>query len=134
MFVVRETFDPKKDLQRNWSAPAGGGHTCPLSEESKEAAFQKWFSYSLFDDEAEARKEAPEFRFHNGIGGWCEVHYEGLGAWKLSALNIEEAVREATGMDGLAVTMSEGDGHFFAEDVVSYHHVEKNLFIFNLKS
>lgn len=129
MFVVRDTYHPKEDLKRNWSAPVGGSWTGDLaggfkSAEGAKAAYEKFF-------ETECTKQ---FRFHPAYNAFVEVHYEGLGAFQLSAETIEEAIKQARDMaDGLACTMEAGDGHFFAEDVIGYHEVCDGRFVFEIK-
>lgn len=128
-FVVRDTDHPAEDLQRNWSAPASGfsgelaGSTFTTKEEA-EAAEINYFG-----------KVEHEFRFHPAFNSFVEFHYEGLGAFSLDAETIEEAIEEAKNYEqGLACTMEAGNGHFFAEDVVSFHQVNEGRFIFEIKA
>jgi len=126
-FVIRETESPELDLARNWSSFCGGGSICPLAESTEDAAVAEWAACS-----GQYESEAPEMRYHNGLEGWCEFHYEGLGAWLLDAKTLEEAMTEAKGQNALATTTDSGDGHFFAEDVVTYYHVEGNIYVFEI--
>ena len=87
MFVIRESCDLAKDLERNWSSFCGGGADGPICGEDEADAIAQWCSFTGLPAE-----DAPEMRYHNGIGGWCEVHYEGLGAWLLEAETLEEAI------------------------------------------
>lgn len=129
-FVVRDTNHPEEDLKRNWSAPMGGfsnemaGMLLNSEEDAKEAYRR------LFDSESPY-----EYRFHPAYNSFVEVHYEGLGAYVLSAETVEQAIEEAGKMAaGLAVTMEAGDGKFFAEDVVSFHMVHEGRYIFEIKA
>lgn len=128
MFVIRESLDIEKDLSRNWSSFCGGGADGPICGETEAEAIAQWCEWT--DQPAE---DAPEMRFHNGIQGWCEYHYDGLGAWEMEAETEEEAIAEATGQSGLASTMEEGSGHFFAEQVKKWHRVGDNIYIIELK-
>ena len=129
MFVVRDTFHPAEDLQRNWSAPAGG-HSNELnglefkSEEDAKESYRRIF-----------HEESPyTYRFHPAYNSFSEVHYEGLGAYQLDAETLEDALIEAANMEsGLACTMEAGDGKFFAEDVISFHKVSEGRFVFEIK-
>lgn len=128
-FVVRDTNHPQEDLDRNWSSLV-----CGFSSELAGRVF----------DSKEAAEEAEieyfgqvehEFRFHPAFNSFVEVHYEGLGAWSLDAETLEEAISEAEKTeDLLATTMGTGDGHFFAEDVVSFHKVREGRFVFEIKA
>lgn len=127
-FVVRDTFHPAEDIQRNWSAPVGGFSTELAGMEfgSKEEAENK--EIEVFG------AVEHEFRFHPAYDSFVEFHYEGLGAYCLEAENLEEAIEEAsTFEEGLAVTMEAGDGHFYAKDVVSFHEVREGRFVFEIK-
>lgn len=130
MYVVRDTYHPAEDLKRNWSAPMGGFSDGEMNGCRFQSAEDAATCYErLFE------KKAPnEFRFHPAYNSFVEVHYEGLGAWALNAETIEEAINEAAVMgDGLACTMESGSGHFFAEDVISFHEVCEGRYIFELK-
>ena len=128
-FVVRDTNHPEEDLQRNWSAPAGGfsselaGETFTTKEDAEKAEIN-------FFGQVEH-----EFRYHPAYDSFVEFHYEGLGAFVLDAETIDEAIKEASNFrDLLACTMESGDGHFYAEDVVSFHKVNDSRFVFEIKS
>lgn len=127
-FVVRDTFHPEADLERNWSAPVGGfsSELAGMEFSSKEEAEEK---------EVETFGQVEhEFRFHPAFNSFVEFHYEGLGAYCLEAETIEEALKEASEyQEGLACTMESGDGHFYAEDVVSFHKVRDGRYIFEIK-
>ena len=127
-FVVRDTNHPESDLKRNWSAPIGG--------------FSSELAGSIFNSKEEAEKAEikyfggieHEFRFHEAYGSFVEVHYEGLGAYCLDSETLEEAIEEAANYrNDLAVTTTAGDGHFYAEDVVSFHKVREGRYIFEIK-
>jgi len=126
-FVVRDTYHPEEDLKRNWSAPAGGwdnelgGMAFDTEDEAAEQDMKVW-------------GERREYRFHPAYEGFVLFHYEGLGGFALDAETLEEALTEAEEYeDGLAVTMEAGDGHFFAEDVVSFHKVREGRYVFEVK-
>lgn len=132
-FVVRDTNHPTEDIKRNWSSVIGGwdvsyfvGNIYNTEDEAKTA----WFDFH--DGEEYAPKRC--FRFHPAYGSYVPVHYEGLGAWILDAENISDALTEAALFgDDLACTCDKGDGHFFAEDVVSFHEVRPGKYIFEIK-
>jgi hypothetical protein len=130
IFVVRETSHPEADLARNWSSPTGGfsnGEMCGTSFASAEAAKAHWDAF--YQDDV----PAPDFRFHPAYGSFTEVHYEGLGAWNLEAETLEEAIAEATTCEwGLTVNSGAGDGHFLANEVVSFHKVREDLYVFEI--
>ena len=131
-FVARESIDPQKDLERDWSAPLGGGSLCPLAEESEEQAVKAWASAAGMSlDQAYA--QAPEFRYHNGLEGIAEFNHEGLGAWELDAENIQDAIQEARKLSDLAVTSERDSGHFYADEVISYHHAHGDIYVFVIK-
>lgn len=129
-FVVRDTNHPEEDLKRNWSAFSGGSMNGEDGGSTEDEAIKNFASQAGIEvDEVEN-----EFRFHPAYNEFVAVHYEGLGAFVLDAENLEEATEEANDYeDGLAVTMESGDGHFFAEDVVSYHKIREGRYIFELK-
>ncbi len=132
MYVVRDTSHPKEDLKRNWSAPAGGTSIGMMPADSPEEALEQWASFKGISLE-EAESDAPEFRFHDAYDGFVEVHYEGLGAFELEAETLEDALKEAAEIDSdLAVCSEAGDGHFFAEDVESFHKVSENRYVFKI--
>ena len=129
-FVVRDTDHPQEDLDRNWSSFAGGwdnslsGMSFETVEQAKEADLS----------EAEWNTDC-EYRFHPAFDGFVKVHYEGLGAFVLESETLESAIEEANNYeDGLAVTMESGDGHFYAQDVVSFHKVREGRYIFEIKA
>lgn len=130
MLVVRDTFHPEEDLKRNWSAAAGGsinGEMGGADESEAKIEFAKHLGIEL--DEV-----TNEFRFHPAYNKYVAVHYEGLGAFVLSADTIEEAIKEASNFEaGLACTMESGNGHFFADDVISFHKVSEGRFVFEIK-
>ena len=75
-----------------------------------------------------------DYRFHPAHNGFCAVHYEGLGAFEVENEDLKEAIKEASEMeDGLACTSEAGDGHFFAQDVLSFHKVREGRYIFEIK-
>lgn len=127
-FVVRDTFHPAEDIARNWSSFAGGWD-------------HELGGYSFATEEEAAREDMKvtcdkrrEYRFHPAHDGFVAVHYEGLGAYQLAAETLEKALVEAANIEeGLAVTMEAGDGHFYAEDVMSFHEVRPGRWIFELK-
>lgn len=129
-FVVRETSHPEADLARNWSSPTGGfsyGEMNGFTFASAEEATAYW-NANLSDLGA-----APAFRFHPAYNSFTEVHYEGLGAWNLEAETLEEALKEAAEQAwGLTVNSEAGDGHFMAADVVSFHKVREDLYVFEI--
>ena len=129
-FVVRDTDHPQEDLDRNWSAFASGSCNGELGGANEEEAKANYASQiGIESDEVDC-----EFRFHPAYGEFVAVHYEGLGAYNLNAETIQEAIKEANEyMEGLAVTMESGDGHFYAEDVVSFHKVREGRFVFEVK-
>lgn len=127
-YVVRETMSPELDLLRNWSTYAGGSQHGEMLGDSIEEAIEMLAShYGCEISEINA-----EFRYHNGLEKYAQVHYEGLGAWEIQASSIEEAIEKAKKLNGLACTMEAGNGHFFAEDVVEYIEVEADKYIFIL--
>ena len=130
-FVVRDTYHAQEDLNRNWSAFAGGscnGEDGGATEE--DARYNFAFQIGIEYDEVNC-----EFRFHPAYDEFVAVHYEGLGAYLLESESLEEAIQEANDYsEGLAVTMESGNGHFFAQDVVSFHKVREGRYIFEIKS
>ena len=130
-FVVRDTDHPQEDLDRNWSAFAGGSCNGELGGSNEDEARENYAAQIGI----EANEVDGDFRFHPAYGEFVIVHYEGLGAYVLEAELLEEAVQEANNYkDGLAVTMESGDGHFFAEDAVSFHKVREGRYIFEVKA
>lgn len=131
-FVVRDTNHPKEDLERNWSAPVGGWAIGDFVDSNFQSADEAQSAWDKFFD-GEGSKEI--FRYHPAHGSFVAVHYEGLGAWLLDAETLEEAIEEAaTYADDLACTSESGNGHFYANQVVSYHEVREGKWIFELKS
>ncbi|MEC7753809.1 MAG: hypothetical protein VYB44_07250 [Bacteroidota bacterium] len=129
-FVVRDTYHPQEDLERNWSAFAGGSCNGELGGSTEEEAKANYASQIGI----ESNEVDCEFRFHPAYGKFVAVHYEGLGAYVLDAESLEEAIQEANDYEeGLAVTMESGDGHFYAQDVVSFHKVREGRYIFEIK-
>lgn len=128
-FVVRDTYHPQEDLERNWSAFAGGSCNGELGGSTKEEAKINYASQiGIEPDEVDC-----EFRFHPAYSEFVAVHYEGLGAYVLEAESLEEAIQEAYNYaDGLAVTVESGDGHFFAQDVVGFSKVREGRYIFEI--
>lgn len=130
-FVVRDTDHPQEDLDRNWSAFASGscnGELGGLTEEKAKANYAS--QIGIESDEVDC-----EFRFHPAYSEFVAVHYEGLGAYVLEAESLDEAIQETNDYeDGLAVTMGSGDGHFYAQDVVSFHKVREGRYIFEIKA
>lgn len=130
-FVVRDTEHPQEDLNRNWSAFAGGSANGELGGSTEDEARENYASQIGI----EANEVDCEFRFHPAYGEFVAVHYEGLGGYVLDSETLEEAIKEADEyMEGLAVTMESGDGHFYAEDVVSFHKVREGRYIFEIKA
>lgn len=127
MFVVRDTFHPQEDLNRNWSSFAGG-----WDNELAGRRFNDEDEAAIADENVSGSRR--EYRFHPAYCSFVCVHYEGLGAFMLNAETIEEALSEAAEInDGLACTMDAGDGHFFAEDVITFHKVREGRYVFELK-
>lgn len=129
-YVVRDTDHPQEDLDRNWSAFAGGSCNGELGGSNEEEAKENYASQIGI----EVNDVDCEFRFHPAYDEFVAVHYEGLGAFVLDSESLEDALIEADNYEeGLAVTMEQGDGHFFAEDVVSFHKVREGRYIFEIK-
>jgi hypothetical protein len=130
MFVVRDTNHPAEDLERNWSAWAGGSENGEQGGATKEEARENYASH-LGIEISEVNRQ---FRFHPAYGEYVTFHYEGLGAFALEAETLEDAIKEASIFEeDLAVTMEAGDGHFFAEDVISFHEVAPGRYVFEVK-
>jgi hypothetical protein len=129
-FVVRDTDHAQEDLERNWSSFSGGSCNGELGGSTEENARASYaFEIGVESDEVDC-----DFRFHPAYGQFVVVHYEGLGGYALEAQTTEEALKEADKyMDSLAVTMGAGDGHFCAEDVVSFQKVREGRYIFEIK-
>ncbi len=130
-FVVRDTDHPREDLDRNWSAYSGGSMNGESGGSTEEEARENYASHFGI----EANEVDCEFRFHPAYGEFVAVHYPGLGGYVLASETLEEAIKEADEYEkGLAVTMDSGDGHFYAEDVVSFHKVRDGRYIFEIKA
>ena len=130
-FVVRDTNHAQEDLDRNWSAFASGSCNGELGGSTEDEAKENYASQIGI----EAHEVECKFKFHPAYSKFVAVHYEGLGAYYLESETLEEAIKEANEYaDGLAVTMESGDGHFFAEDVVSFHKVREGRYIFEIKA
>ena len=130
-FVVRDTFHPEADLERNWSAFASGSCSGELGGSTEDEARENYASQIGI----EVSDVDCEFRFHPAYGEFVAVHYDGLGAFVLDSETLEDAMNEADNYEeGLAVTMESGDGHFYADDVVSFHKVREGRYIFEIKA
>jgi hypothetical protein len=130
-FVVRDTSHPNEDLQRNWSTFACGSSYGELSNSGWGSEVEAIKAYENYTQENCDKN----FKFHPAYNSFVEVHYDGLGAWALDAENIDEAIEEAKNYEqGLACTMEAGNGHFFAEDVVSFHKVRNDRYVFEIRS
>ena len=125
-FVVRDTDHPMEDLQRNWSAFAGGscnGEDGGATPQEAAEAYEDHNGSSFGGD----------FRHHPAHGECVAVDYEGLGAFYLESETVEEAINEATSFrEGLAECMESGDGHFDAAECVAFHKVSDGRYIFEL--
>lgn len=153
-YVVRFTFDPKKDLKRNWSTFANaecefGPIHSPKNKYQARMGVASWLGIDRKEIEIhdtprgfmlvnEHLTRPIEFRWHNGLKCYAQVHYEGLGAWELNANTLEEAIAEATNIENewfLPCTFDEGDGHFYASEVVGYVKVpgKEHTYIFILE-
>ena len=129
-FVVRDTDHPQEDLNRNWSAFASGSCNGELGGSTEDEAIENYASQIGI----ESNEVDCEFRFHPAYSEFVAVHYEGLGAFVLDSETLAAALIAADNYeDGLAVTMEQGDGHFFAEDVVSFYKVREGRYIFEIK-
>ena len=130
-YVVRDTFHPQEDLDRNWSAFASGSCNGELGGENEEEARKNYASQiGIEPNEVDC-----EFRLHPAYNEFVAVHYEGLGAFILEAETLEDAMNEAYNYEkGLAVTLGSGDGHFYAEDVVSFYKIREGRYIFEIKA
>ena len=126
-YVVRDTFTPELDLSRNWSSFVGGSINGEATGSTEKEAVENYISQNGCEPEN-------EYRYHNGLKAFAPVHYEGLGAFLLESENLDGAMLEALNFDGcLATTMGAGDGHFYADEVVSFHKVNEYRYIFELK-
>ena len=129
-FVVRDTNHPQKDLQRNWSSFAGGscqGELGGLTELEAKKNYANHVGISM-------NEVTHEFRYHPAYEEFVMMHYEGLGAFVLESDNLEDALVEAANYsDDLAVCSESGNGHFFAEDCLSFHKVRDGRYIFEIR-
>ena len=129
-FVVRDTYHPAEDLERNWSSFLGGIGYCgegPFS--SEEEAIERELERTGKDEPEH------EYRYHPAHEGYCIVDYDGLGAFRLESETVEEAIKEAdeySEKNDLAITLGDGDGHIFAEQVISIHEVREGRYIFEV--
>ena len=130
-FVVRDTDHPEEDLKRNWSSFAGGSVSGESGGSTEEEAKEEYASFlGIEPDEVDV-----EFRYHPAYDKFVAVHYDGLGAFTLDSETLEDAIKEADEyQDQLAVTTEAGDGHFYANQVVSFHKVREGRYIFELKA
>ena len=129
-FVVRDTEYPEEDLKRNWSAFSGGSCNGESGGDTEDEARDNYASHLGVD----ANSVDVEFRYHDAYCEFVAVHYEGLGAFFLEADNVEDAIKEASEYkDNLAVTMTEGNGHFYAEDAVRFWKVRDGRYVFEIK-
>ena len=129
-YVVRDTDHPQEDLNRNWSAFAGGSVN---GEEGGETAEEAKINLASQTD-IELDEVTNEFRYHPAYAKFVAVHYEGIGAYMLDSETLGEAMKEADEYkEGLAVIMGPGNGHFFAEDVVNFYKVKDGRYIFEIK-
>lgn len=95
----------------------------------------------LFDDAVEVIDNIDvEARYHPAHKGFVEVHYEGLGAFILEVNNLNDAiamVQQREDWYSKSHIMHEGDGHFYASEVLDYHLVpnvgDKDHYIFVLR-
>lgn len=130
MFVVRDTNHPAEDLARNWSGFAGGSCQGEDGGFTEDEARENYAAHTGVDiDEVDI-----EFRFHPAYGEFVAVDYDGLGAFALESATIKDAIKEGSEYeDGLAVCTEAGDGHFYAEDCVSFHEVRPGRYVFEIK-
>lgn len=132
MFVARYTNHPAEDLQRNWSAPIGGFFDQDLTAfETEEQIIEQYVRHYGEDN-------IPTFRFHPAYGGFVQVDYEGLGAYRLYVDTLEEAIADAEetfGSDPCNMYMcaGAGTGHFYANQCVGYYETNvEGLYIFEI--
>lgn len=129
-FVVRDTIHPQEDLERNWSAWAGGSENGEQGGETEEEARENYADHLGIN----ICEVSCDFRYHPAYEEFVAVHYEGLGAFELNADNIEDALKEAAEYEeGLAVCMDEGSGSFDAVDCVGFHKVREGRYVFEIK-
>lgn len=135
-FVARATSHPQEDLDRNWSAPMGGlfngdFHICNTLEECHEM----WEIY--YEDDDDNKFPESKFRFHPAYNGFVEVHYEGLGAYRLEAESLEDAQNEIltrfNNAHELGCIDGAGDGHFNASDCTNFFSTAiEDIYIFQI--
>jgi hypothetical protein len=127
-FVVRDTDHPEDDLKRNWSSFLGG--------------WDNELGGIAFDSEEEAAEadmnvnggERRTYRYHPAYDGYVLVHFDGLGAYALDSDNLNDALKEAKDFeDDLNITMEQGNGHFYANQVISFHKVKDGRYVFEIK-
>ena len=129
-FVVRDTNHPQEDLNRNWSAFLGGSCNGEQGGATEEEAIKNYAKHLGIEvDEVDM-----EFRYHGAYGEFVAMDYEGLGAFILESETLEAALKEANEYeDDLAICTESGDGHFYAEDCVSFRKVREGRYIFEIK-
>lgn len=129
-FVVRDTNHPEEDLQRNWSAFAGGSSQGEDGGSSQVEAKKNYANHIGI----EVEDVTNDFKYHPAYQEFVMVDYEGLGAFALESETLEEALKEANECeDGLAICTESGDGHFYAEDCIAFHKVRDGRYIFEIK-
>lgn len=105
-YVVRHTFSPDYDIQRNWSGWIGGAWDSyesaiqDLSEESPLfGSLRDNEKYENLSDEelleVVAEREQFDVRYNEAYGKWQHVHHDGLSCFELEAETEEEAIAEA---------------------------------------
>lgn len=103
-YVVRNTFSPDYDVERNWSAWIGGDWAteeealADLAEQSP--LYNDYLDRypGLDEDEIIAKiidQEDFDVRYNAAYGRWQHVHHEGLSCYELNADTEEEAWIEA---------------------------------------
>lgn len=126
-FVVRDTNHPQEDLDRNFSSFLGGSSQGEDGGKTEEEARQNYADHLGID----VSEVDIDFRFHPAYGEFVAIDYDGLGAFLLEADTLESAMIEAVDLeDNLAVCTDAGDGHFYAEDCISFHKVRDGRYIF----
>ena len=129
-FVVRDTDHPQEDLNRNWSAFAGGSSQGEEGGDTREDAIRNFANHIGVD----ASEVSNDFRYHPAYEEFVMVDYDGLGAFELESESLEDALIEANNYeDGLAVCTESGDGHFYTEDCVAFHKVREGRYVFEIK-
>lgn len=104
-YVVRNTFTPEYDIERNWSAWIGGAWDTEdqalhdLAEESPLYSKYQDHYYGRLDEQEIIEKiieqEQFDVRFNRAYGKWQHVHHDGLSCYELAAETEEEAWEEA---------------------------------------